>query len=76
MYRTRRIGVLRCFFNYNPFTVQLPALEGLDILIGSADLPPAGVLIGREERTIRVFTAPTPRAVLLHHQDARADETP
>jgi beta-galactosidase len=23
--RTRRLGVLRCFFNYNPFTVQLPA---------------------------------------------------
>ena len=25
--RTRRIGALRCFFNYNPFTVRLPALD-------------------------------------------------
>jgi beta-galactosidase len=48
--RSRRLGVLRCFFNYNPFLVQLPGLEGLDVLVGSADLPPAGVLIGREER--------------------------
>ena len=48
--RTRRLGALRCFFNYNPFTIRLPALEGLDILVGSADLPPAGVLIGREKR--------------------------
>ena len=48
--RTRRIGALRCFFNYNPLPVQLRGLEGLDILVGSADLPPAGVLIGREKR--------------------------
>ena len=47
--RTRRLGVLRCFFNYNPFTVRLPALEGLDVLLGSSDLPPAGVLIGRRK---------------------------
>ena len=48
--RTRRLGGLRCFFNYNPFTVRLPPLKGLDVLVGSADLPPAGVLIAREER--------------------------
>jgi hypothetical protein len=48
--RTRRLGALRCFFNYNPFTIRLPASEGLNILVGSADLPPAGVLIGREKR--------------------------
>ncbi|MFZ0712086.1 MAG: beta-galactosidase [Terrimicrobiaceae bacterium] len=48
--RTRRIGALRCFFNYNPFTVRVPALEGLEVLVGNADLPPAGVLIGREKR--------------------------
>jgi hypothetical protein len=48
--RTRRIGVLRCFFNYNPFPVHLSNLEGLDILVGSADMPPAGVLIGRERK--------------------------
>jgi beta-galactosidase len=48
--RTRRLGVLHCFFNYNPFTVHVPGLEGLDILLGSADLPPAGVLVGREQR--------------------------
>ena len=48
--RTRRIGALQCFFNYNPFPVQLSGLEGLDILAGNADLPPAGVLIGRERK--------------------------
>ena len=48
--RTRRLGALRCFFNFNPFTIRLPALEGLDVLVGSADLPAAGVLIGRQER--------------------------
>jgi hypothetical protein len=48
--RTRRIGALQCFFNYNPFPVQLAGLEGLDILAGGADLPPAGVLIGRERK--------------------------
>jgi hypothetical protein len=47
--RTRRLGVLRFFFNYNPFSVQLPALKGLEVLVGSADLPAAGVLIGREK---------------------------
>ena len=47
--RTRRLGALRCFFNYNPFTVRLPVLKGLDVLVGSSDLPPAGVLIGREK---------------------------
>ena len=51
--RTRRLGLLRCFFNYNPFAVQVPGLEGLEVLLGSADLPPAGVLIGREESWIR-----------------------
>ena len=48
--RSRRLGRLRCFFNYNPSTVQLPAFKGLDILVGSTDLPPAGVLVAREER--------------------------
>jgi beta-galactosidase len=46
--RTRRLGNLRCFFNYNPFAVQLPGLEDFDVLIGSANLPAAGVLIARE----------------------------
>jgi beta-galactosidase len=46
--RTRRVGALRCFFNYNPFTVQLPASKDLDVLVGSSDLPPAGVFIGRQ----------------------------
>jgi beta-galactosidase len=47
--RTRRLGSLRFFFNYNPHPVQLTPLEGLETLIGSTDLPPAGVLIGREK---------------------------
>jgi beta-galactosidase len=45
--RCRRLGSLRCFFNYNPYPVQLAPGEGLEILVGDADLPPAGVLIGR-----------------------------
>ena len=48
--RTRRLGNLRCFFNYNPFTVQLSGLEELDVLIGSANMLPAGVLIARERK--------------------------
>jgi beta-galactosidase len=47
--RTRRIGSLRCFFNYNPYPVRLAPLEGVETLIGRADLPPAGVLIGRKK---------------------------
>jgi hypothetical protein len=47
--RSRRLGSLRCFFNYNPYPVQLAPGEGLEILVGDADLPPAGVLIGREK---------------------------
>ena len=45
--RTRRCGSLRFFFNYNPYPVQLALPEGFDPFIGSTDLPPAGVLIGR-----------------------------
>jgi beta-galactosidase len=46
--RTRKLDNLRCFFNYNPHLVHLEALEGLELLVGSPDLPPAGVLIGRK----------------------------
>ncbi|MBV9490020.1 MAG: beta-galactosidase [Verrucomicrobia bacterium] len=46
--RTRRFGSLRCFFNYNAHPVQLAPIEGLELLVGSTDLPPAGVLIGRQ----------------------------
>jgi beta-galactosidase len=45
--RTRRLGSLRCFFNYNPYSVRLAPREGLEPLIGGRDLPPAGVFIGR-----------------------------
>ena len=48
--RTRGRGALRCFFNYNPSPVQLSGLEGVDILLGNADLPPAGVLIARKSQ--------------------------
>lgn len=48
--RTRRFGTLRFFFNYNPHPVKLVPFEGLEILIGDTDLPPAGVLIGRQRR--------------------------
>jgi beta-galactosidase len=47
--RPRRLGNLRCFFNYNPHPVYLAAPEGLELLVGGPDLPPAGVLIGREK---------------------------
>jgi hypothetical protein len=46
--RTRRLGSLRCFFNYNPYPVQLAPREGVEPLVGGRDLPPAGVFIGRE----------------------------
>jgi hypothetical protein len=46
--RTRRLGSLRCFFNYNPYPVQLAPRQGFETLIGGMDLTPAGVLIGRE----------------------------
>jgi beta-galactosidase len=46
--RTRRLGSLRCFFNYNPYPVQLAPRQGFETLIGGTDLTPAGVLIGRE----------------------------
>ena len=47
--RTRQLGSLRCFFNYNPYPVQLSPGEGFETLAGSLELPPAGVLIGREK---------------------------
>ena len=46
--RSRRFGLLRCFFNYNPHPVQLALGENFETLIGDLNLPPAGVLIGRE----------------------------
>jgi beta-galactosidase len=46
--RTRRLGSLRFIFNYNPYPVQLAPRKGFEILLGATDLPPAGVLIGRE----------------------------
>ena len=49
--RTRRLGSLRFFFNYNPHPVHLSPREGLETLVGSTDLPPAGVLIGREKES-------------------------
>jgi hypothetical protein len=45
--RTRRFGSIRCFFNYNPYPVQVSPVQGLETLVGGTDLPPAGVLIGR-----------------------------
>jgi beta-galactosidase len=48
--RTRRFGALRFVFNYNPYPVQLGLFEGLEILVGGTDLPPAGVLIGRQKK--------------------------
>ena len=48
--RTRRLGSLRFFFNYNPHPVRLPARADLETLAGDLDLPPAGVFIGREKR--------------------------
>jgi beta-galactosidase len=47
--RTRRLGSLRCFFNYNPYPVQLSFRAGLETLVGGTDLAPAGVFIGREK---------------------------
>jgi beta-galactosidase len=47
--RTRRLGSLRFFFNYNPHPVHIELPEGLESLVGGADLPLAGVLIGREK---------------------------
>ena len=47
--RTRRFGTLRFFFNYNSHPVKLASFEGLEILTGGTDLPPAGVLIGRRK---------------------------
>jgi len=47
--RTRRLGSLHCFFNYNPHPIHLVLREGLATLVGATDLPPAGVFIGREE---------------------------
>jgi beta-galactosidase len=46
--RSRRFGLLRCFFNYNSHPVQLSPGEGFETLSGNVNLPPAGVLIGRE----------------------------
>jgi beta-galactosidase len=48
--RSRRFGLLRCFFNYNPHPVQLAPGENFETLIGDLNLPPAGVLIGRERK--------------------------
>ena len=47
--RTRRFGSLRFVFNYNPHPVKLAPLEGIEVLIGGTELPPAGVLIGRRK---------------------------
>ena len=47
--RTRRLGSLRFFFNYNPHPVRLPARADLETLVGDLDLPSAGVFIGREK---------------------------
>ena len=47
--RTRRLGRLSCFFNYNAYPVQLSPREDLETLVGGTDLPPAGVFIGREK---------------------------
>jgi hypothetical protein len=47
--RTRRLGSLLCFFNYNPHPVQLAQREGSEALLGGTDLPPAGVFIAREK---------------------------
>jgi beta-galactosidase len=52
--RSRRLGLLRCFFNYNPYPVQLSPGEGFETLIGDINLPPAGVLIGRERDPIPI----------------------
>jgi hypothetical protein len=49
--RTRRLGSLRFFFNYNPHPVRVPARADLETLAGNLDLPPAGVFIGREKRS-------------------------
>jgi beta-galactosidase len=46
--RTRRLGSLRFFFNYNPYPVQLALGQGFEALIGDPNLNPAGVLIIRE----------------------------
>jgi beta-galactosidase len=49
--RTRRLGSLHFFFNYNPHPVRLPLRTDLETLAGNQDLPPAGVLIGREKHS-------------------------
>ena len=49
--RTRRLGSLRFFFNYNPHPVRLPVRKDLETLAGDLDLPPAGVFIGREKHS-------------------------
>jgi hypothetical protein len=49
--RSRRFGFLRCYFNYNPHPVQLTPGESFETLIGDTNLPPAGVLIGRERES-------------------------
>jgi beta-galactosidase len=50
--RSRRFGLLRCFFNYNPCPVQLSPEEGFETLIGEIKLPPAGVLINRTRKGV------------------------
>ena len=40
--RTRRIGALQCFFNYNPFSVQLSGLENLDSTCRQSGLAAGG----------------------------------
>ena len=40
--RTRRIGALHCFFNYNPFPVQLSGLENLEVLVRQSGLAAGG----------------------------------
>ena len=49
--RTRRLGSLHFFFNYNPHPVRLPVRKDLETLAGDRDLPPAGVFIGREKHS-------------------------
>jgi beta-galactosidase len=57
--RSRRFGLLRCFFNYNPYPVQLSPGESFETLIGDLRLPPAGVLIGREKEALAERRAPS-----------------
>jgi len=43
--RSRVHGNLRYFFNYGPTTVSLPTPKGTEFIVGSPDLPGAGVAV-------------------------------